>query len=467
MRDCAVGLHEQCRLGGQHVLERRRYRARGGHAVGMRLATSSVNRWGPYALGKKTAVGPIRISRSWELSESIEEVGQLVPGEVVDVLESRVDGGAGNGRRGRRLRIGRGWVSERDDSGREQLLGMPKPPDFSSVAIPAGAVSSSPWKHRQAQERRAAGSKQKAIAFCLEMFGLEGPAEYERFVRVVLKMQANFRRKLEWQRVVVASLMASMDGGGLLGRPGGGDQEPFESKQKAIEMFELEGPAEYERFVRVVLRMQANFRRKLEWKMTVLESLGSGRDMGFGESSSEEQDLGQQAEGGRQEEEGLFGQQLGGKSWLEELGQQSGDKSWLEELAGFVRTVPLLSGLTDAEMSWLVPALVRVQFGGGAAIMRQGDDGEAMYTCWKRYCGRVLTASFNQQDEPATRFTSPSSRELVIQTPPPPPPPNGRSPPPPPNGRTPPWLFRCLRQQVCQMPGCTWTRFSLSFFSYG
>ena len=55
------------------------------------------------------------------------------------------------------------------------------------------------------------------------------------------------------------------------------------------------------------------------------------------------------------------------------------DGSEMEQLAEFVRTVPLLSGMTDAEMSWLVPALVRVEFGGGVVIMRQGDDGDAMY----------------------------------------------------------------------------------------
>ena len=55
------------------------------------------------------------------------------------------------------------------------------------------------------------------------------------------------------------------------------------------------------------------------------------------------------------------------------------DDGEMEQLAEFVRTVPLLSGMADEEMSRLVPALVRVDFSAGTVIMRQGDDGDAMY----------------------------------------------------------------------------------------
>eukprot|EP01048_Picozoa_sp_COSAG05_P008281 COSAG05_NODE_623_length_8291_cov_4.353394_9_plen_169_part_00 len=44
-------------------------------------------------------------------------------------------------------------------------------------------------------------------------------------------------------------------------------------KQRAIEMFELEGEAEYESFIRIVLKMQAIFRQKAEWRAVVMETM--------------------------------------------------------------------------------------------------------------------------------------------------------------------------------------------------
>ena len=81
----------------------------------------------------------------------------------------------------------------------------------------------------------------------------------------------DLRTKEEMKTSVVLTLMEAMEGDVLDKR--GGVFRTDEMKQQTIEMFGLQGNIEYETFMRIVLKIQASFRRKIEWKKVVLQTM--------------------------------------------------------------------------------------------------------------------------------------------------------------------------------------------------
>ena len=81
---------------------------------------------------------------------------------------------------------------------------------------------------------------------------------------------AGLRTKEDIKKSVILTLMEVADGDVLDKR--GGIFRSDEMKMQTIEMFGLE-EIEYETFMRIVLKMQASFRRKIEWKKMVLQTI--------------------------------------------------------------------------------------------------------------------------------------------------------------------------------------------------
>ena len=82
---------------------------------------------------------------------------------------------------------------------------------------------------------------------------------------------AGLRTEQEVKTAVIYTLMEAAEGDVLDKR--GGIFRTEEMKMQTIEMFGLEGNIEYESFMRIVLKMQSRFRRKIEWRKGVLQTL--------------------------------------------------------------------------------------------------------------------------------------------------------------------------------------------------